>query len=167
MINCAPTPRELVYKYRTIFVHSPHFSIRNTFVAIFWKVPVKQSSVFSSSGIKFKVSAIHNGSSERTQMSPNPFKHAYFLLELNTGKRKWRKKEERKKAEAQCPADSITFVNVLWSSMNVVWNCSMSKYIFKCMFYIKISFITLFHTIFFFTLYVYTFLLYQPRKEKG
>ena len=97
VINCAPTPREFLYKYRTIFVHSPHFSIRNTFVTIFWKVPVKQSSVFSSSGIKFKVSAIHNGSSERTQMSPNPFKHAYFLLELNTGKRKWRKKRKEKK----------------------------------------------------------------------
>ena len=99
MINCAPLPREFHYKYRTIFVHSPHFSIQKTFVTIFWKVPVKQSSVFSSSGIKFKVSAIHhNGSSERTQMNPNPFKH---------------RQEERKKAEAQYPADSITFVNVL------------------------------------------------------
>ena len=100
MINCAPLPREFLYKYRTIFVHSPHFSIQKTIVTIFWKVPVKQSSVFSSSGIKFKVSAIHhNGSSERTQMNPNPFKHAYFLLELNTGKRR----EKRQKPNTVQP----------------------------------------------------------------
>ena len=120
--------RKFVYKCWMLLVHSPQCSnIRNIFVTKFWKELLSSLLYFCTSSPLIQIRLL----------SPRV-------------KREEMKKRGKKKGISLLPSWCY-FLSVLWSTMNVVWNFSMSKFLFKCTFY----FIYNISYNFFFSLYIY------------